>query len=95
MAIGSATVHPSLWCRRLRPDGLRVRAAAGTEPTFGETELNVGGGPALATVKFNPFEVKPPTVTVTGPVVAPLGTWVVSVLAVAESVVAVSPLNLI
>lgn len=66
-----------------------------TEPTFGETEVNVGGGPAAATVKFTPFETNQPTVTVTGPVVAPLGTCVVSVVAVAESVVAVTSLNLI
>lgn len=66
-----------------------------TEPTFGETEVNVGGGPAAATVKFTPFETNPPTVTVTGPVVAQLGTCVVSVVAVAESVVAVTPLNVI
>ncbi|MBK9308802.1 MAG: hypothetical protein IPM58_17335 [Nitrospira sp.] len=44
-------------------------------------------------MKFTPFETNPPTVTVTGPVVAQLGTWVVSVVAVADKVVAVTLLK--
>ena len=60
---------------------------------MGNRLVSVGGGPAFATVKFTPFEANPPTVTVTGPVVAPLGTCVVSEVAVADSVVAKMPLN--
>ena len=64
-----------------------------TDPAFGKKLVNVGGGPAFATVKVTPLEAKPPTVTVTGPVVAPDGTCAVRLVAVADSVVALTPLK--
>lgn len=50
----------------------------GPPPTIAElglTLVTVGGGGGGVTVKFTPLLAKPPTITTTFPVVAPLGTF--------------------
>jgi hypothetical protein len=68
-----------------------------TAPLAGDNEVMlgvVGGGDAVVTVKVLPLLTTPPTVTVTLPVVAPLGTAAAMLVADQDEAVAVTPLNL-
>jgi hypothetical protein len=70
-----------------------VTAAPGAA-IVGEMPL-IAGAAALVTVKSAALVAEPPgAVTLTGPVVAPLGTLATSSVGLAESIVAVVPLNL-
>jgi hypothetical protein len=60
-------------------------------PLVGFIEVICGG--VGCTIKFNPFEVRPPTVTTTLPVVAPAGTVTTNVVVLALVTVALVPLN--
>jgi hypothetical protein len=67
-----------------------IVTGAPTSPDVGLTLVIAGGG---ITVKFTPLLTTPPTVTTTGPVVAPFGTNVTMLVEVQLVAAAATPLN--
>src|SRR5580693_1780975 len=59
-----------------------IVSAVPTAPDVGVRLVTVGGGWVVVTVKVTPLLAWPPTVTTTGPVVAPAGTGVVRLVSV-------------
>jgi hypothetical protein len=76
------------------PVGVQVRLVPGASQAFPIPSLIGGGAPELpVTVKLTPLDSTPDTVTTTFPVVAPLGTDVLMLVAVHPVTVAAVPLN--